>query len=443
LYQILDRGILNRKTFIYGKFDIMNQLKQQALENDHQDPLGHKRADFHLPLTPSGDPYVYFCGNSLGLQPKNVANYIQQELNDWKNLGVEGHFHAKNPWMPYHEFLTEQMADVVGAKPIETVVMNSLTVNLHLLMVSFYRPSPERYKILIEKNAFPSDQYAVKSQLKFHGFSPDDALLELPPSEGKAYTETQDIMDFLDKHGNEIALVLIGGVNYYSGQYFPMKEITEKAHKMGAVVGFDLAHAAGNIDLKLHDTNADFAAWCSYKYLNSGPGGLSGIFVHERHAHDFELPRFAGWWGHDKQSRFKMPPDFIPEAGAEGWQMSNPPILAMAALRASLEHFAEVGMSALRQKSLRLTSFLERCLHEVLSDKVQIITPTDSKHRGCQLSLRIKDGDKKVFERLTAKDVIADWREPDVIRVAPVPMYNSFMDAYEFAARLKEALEEE
>ncbi|MEM7038295.1 MAG: kynureninase, partial [Bacteroidota bacterium] len=362
-----------------------------------------------------------------------------QELDDWAALGVEGHFHAKNPWMPYHEFLTESMANVVGARPSEVVVMNSLTVNLHLLMVSFYRPTKDRFKIIIEADAFPSDRYAVISQIKFHGYDPADALIELRSKSGHPVIPTEEILETIEKEGDQVALVMLGGVNYYTGQTFEMDKITKAGHAKGCVVGFDLAHGAGNLHLQLHDWNVDFACWCSYKYLNSGPGGLSGIFVHERHGNDFELPRFAGWWGHNKANRFKMPPYFEPMPGAEGWQLSNPPILALAALRASLEIFEEVGMAALRKKSEALTGYFDWLVKaKNHDDNIRIITPSDPKQRGCQLSLQTMKNGKAIFDRLTARGVIADWREPDVIRLAPVPLYNSFVDVWEFVDILTE-----
>lgn len=407
---------------------------------DEQDSLGSFREKFYIPKQTNGEDVLYFTGNSLGLQPKTVREYIEQELKDWENWGVEGHFHAKNPWMPYHEFLTKQMANVVGAKPSEVVVMNSLTVNLHLLMVSFYRPNDKRNKIVIEKNAFPSDQYAVQSQIKFHGFDVKESLIELTPHEGKVCLRTEDIENTIEEHGDEIALVLLGGVNYYTGQAFDLKRITEIGHKVGAVVGFDLAHAAGNLELNLHDSGADFAAWCSYKYLNSGPGGIAGVFVHERHAERFDLPRFAGWWGHDKETRFLMDDKFVPMRGAEGWQLSNPPIFQLASLRASLDIFEEVGMKALREKSVKLTNYLEFLLGEIHDERISVITPTNPEERGCQLSIRVRNSDKTLFKAITEKGVIADWREPDVIRVAPVPLYNSFTDVYKFAEILKECL---
>lgn len=410
---------------------------------DTQDSLKHFRDKFYIPKQTSGEDVLYFTGNSLGLQPKTAREYIEQELEDWKNLGVEGHFHAKTPWMPYHEFLTEKMANVVGAKPLETVVMNSLTVNLHLLMVSFYRPHGKRNKIVIEKNAFPSDQYAVASQIAFHtnsSKSEENRLIELAPRDGETVLRLEDIEKVIEENGDEIALVLLGGVNYYTGQAFDMKRITELGHKAGAVVGFDLAHAAGNLELHLHDWNVDFAAWCSYKYLNSGPGGIAGVFVHERHADAFELPRFAGWWGHDKATRFLMDDKFVPMRGAEGWQLSNPPIFQLASLRASLDIFEEAGMKNLREKSVKLTNYLEFLLSEIHDVRIEIITPKDSKDRGCQLSIRVKNSDKTLFRAISERGVIADWREPDVIRVAPVPLYNSFSDVWKFAEILKDCL---
>jgi kynureninase len=332
------------------------------------------------------------------------------------------------------------MAGVVGALPIETVVMNSLTVNLHLLLVSFYAPTRARYKIIIEKGAFPSDQYAVASQIGFHGRDPEDALIELMPREGESTLRTEDVIATIDREAHSVALVLLGGVNYYTGQAFEMKAITEAGHRAGAVVGFDLAHAAGNLKLDLHDWDVDFACWCSYKYLNGGPGAVAGAFVHERHARDFDLPRFAGWWGHEKDTRFLMGPEFKPLAGAEGWQISNPPILQMAALRASLEIFDEAGMDALRAKSVKLTGYLESLINGIGDERFSIVTPSDPEQRGCQLSIRVKGGEKMLHDKLLERGVYADWREPDVIRVAPTPLYNSFSDVYRFSEILKECL---
>ena len=407
---------------------------------DAGDPLRPFRSRFHFPLAKDGVEPIYFTGNSLGLMPKKAREYVEQELSDWERLAVEGHIHAKHPWLPYHESLTEQMAAIVGTKPIETVVMNSLTVNLHLMMVSFYRPTSTRRKIIIEKGAFPSDQYAVESQIRFHGLDPSAALIELTPREGESTLRTEDIVETINREGASVALVMLGGVNYYTGQAFDMKTITEAGHKAGAIVAFDLAHAAGNIELKMHDWDIDFAAWCSYKYLNGGPGAVGGAFIHERHAGSFDLPRFAGWWGHDKETRFLMGPEFHPIAGAEGWQISNPPILQMAALRASLEIFEEAEMAALTEKSRKLTGYLESLIDDIGDERISVITPRDPHQRGCQLSIRVRGGDRSLHERIVARGVFADWREPDVIRVAPVPLYNSFDDVFRFTEILKDCL---
>lgn len=411
-----------------------------ARKTDEQDSLKIFRAKFYIPKQPNGEDVIYFTGNSLGLQPKTTRDYIEQELKDWAMLGVEGHTKAKNPWLPYHEFLTEQMAEIVGARAVETVVMNSLTVNLHLLMVSFYRPTRERYKIVIEAGAFPSDRYAVGSQIKFHGFDIEKSLLELKPREGETILRTEDIEKEIAKDTDSIALILLGGVNYYTGQAFDMQRIVEIGHKISAVVGFDLAHAAGNIALKLHDWNADFAAWCSYKYLNAGPGAIAGVFVHERHAENFALPRFAGWWGHDKEMRFLMGDKFVPMRGAEGWQLSNPPIFQLAALKASLDIFEEAGMQNLIEKSRRLTGYLEFLLGEIHDERISVITPLNPSERGCQLSIRVKDANKNLFKAISERGGVADWREPDVIRVAPAPLYNTFTDVFRFAEILKDCL---
>ncbi|MEO1263167.1 MAG: kynureninase [Bacteroidota bacterium] len=407
---------------------------------DTDDPLKKYRDQFYLPLQKNGEPFIYLCGNSLGLQPKITESYILQELKDWKNLGVEGHFHAKNPWMPYHEFLTKKMARVVGAKPVEVVVMNTLSVNLHLMMVSFYRPKNNRIKIVMESDAFPSDRYAIESQIKFHGYKLEEALLELKPRAGEELIRMEDIEKTIDEEGENIALILLGGVNYYTGQVFDMKRIAELGHQKGCMVGFDLAHGAGNLHLNLHDDHVDFATWCTYKYLNSGPGSCGGCFVHERHAHDFDLPRFTGWWGHNKETRFGMRDDFDAIPGAEGWQLSNPPILSLAAIMASLDLFEEVGMEALNKKTLLLTGYLEYLLENINTDRIRIITPGNKKERGCQLSIQVKNADKKLFNKISEAGVIADWREPDVIRVAPVPFYNSFLDVYKFVEILKKCI---
>lgn len=411
-----------------------------AKEQDQNDPLKDYRKKFHIPTDQNGKELVYLCGNSLGLQPKTTKDYIDQELNDWAQLGVEGHTEAKNPWLPYHEFLTENMAKVVGAKPIEVVVMNTLTANLHFMMVSFYKPTAKRYKILIESDAFPSDKYAVESQLRHHGYDDKDGLILWKPREGEELLRYEDLEGLLDKHGEEIALVLIGNTNYYTGQFFDMKRISDLGHKHGCIVGFDCAHGAGNVNLKLHDSDADFAVWCTYKYLNSGPGSLAGAFVHEKHAYDKSLNRFTGWWSHNKQTRFNMRHEFDVLPGAEGWQLSNPPILSMAAIKASLDIFGEVGIEALNEKSKKLTRYFEFLLKQLGEDTIRIITPEDPKERGCQLSIQVKNADKNLFDKLTKSGVIADWREPDVIRCAPVPLYNSFEDVYRMVENLKSIL---
>ncbi len=415
--------------------------KSFAVEMDSKDPISKYRERFHIPKQKNGEDCIYFCGHSLGLQPKSVRSYIEQILKDWGTLGVEGWFHAKNPWMIYDQFLIEQTAKLIGAKPIEVVVMNSLTVNLHLMMVPFYKPTPSRNKILIEYHAFSSDQYAVKSQIQFHGFEPKMSLIEIHPREGEDTIRTEDIESLIEKEGDSIALIMLGGVNYYTGQAFDMERITGIGHSKGCLVGFDLAHAAGNILLKLHDWDVDFAVWCSYKYLNSGPGSIAGCFIHEKHSNNSELPRFVGWWGHNKETRFLMGPNFEPIEGAEGWQLSTPPILQMAALRASMEIFDEVGMERLKAKSDLLTGYLEFLIDEIKSESISIITPRDIKRRGCQLSIRIQGNGKVLHNKLTSQGVICDWREPDVIRVAPVPLYNTFMDVYKFSEILKAHIE--
>ncbi|WP_047789350.1 kynureninase [Tenacibaculum mesophilum] len=411
-----------------------------AQQQDKEDKLAHLRAQFHIPKDPKGNDWLYFTGNSLGLQPKQTQQYIQQELDDWAKYGVEGHFEARNPWMPYHEFLTNSMAKIVGAKPLEVVVMNTLTTNLHLLMVSFYQPTKAKYKIVIESDAFPSDRYAVQSQLKFHGFDTEEGLIEWKPREGEELLRIEDLEKIVDEQGDEIALLLIGGVNYYTGQYLDIKRIAEIGHVKNCMVGIDLAHGAGNISPELHDSGVDFAAWCTYKYLNSGPGSLGGLFVHEKHAHNKDLPRFAGWWNHNKETRFNMRQPFDVMPGAEGWQLSNPPILSMAAIRASLDMFEEVGMEALRAKSEKLTGYFEYLINQIDTDRIKIITSSNPKERGCQLSIQVKNADKSLHKKLTENNIITDWREPDVIRCAPVPMYNSFEDVYRMVEILKTLL---
>ena len=411
-----------------------------AMEQDLTDPLRSYRNQFHLPVQTNGQPFIYLCGNSLGLQPKATREAVEQELLDWQNLGVEGHFHAKNPWMPYHEFLTEAMARVVGGKPEEVVVMNTLSVNLHLMMVSFYRPSGKRIKIVIESDAFPSDRYAVESQIRYHNLDVKECLIELTPRRGETCLRDEDIHEVIDKHGAEIALIMLGNTNYYTGQFFDMKQITKWGHEKGCMVGFDCAHGAGNVPLNLHDSGCDFAVWCSYKYLNSGPGSIGGAFVHERHLNKPGIPRFEGWWGHNQETRFKMRDAFDPTPTIEAWQLSNPPILSMAAVWSSLRIFDEVGIDKLRNKGIQLTAYLERLVTSLGEDVVDIITPKDLQQRGSQLSVRVKNANKKLFNTISDKGVIADWREPDVIRVAPVPLYNSYEDVFHFYSILKEAI---
>ncbi|MCB0465523.1 MAG: kynureninase [Aequorivita sp.] len=413
---------------------------EYAKKQDAADAMASFRNKFHIPKNASGEELIYFCGNSLGLQPKITSEYIKEELTDWANLGVEGHVEGKHPWLPYHEFLTENMAKIVGAKPSEVVVMNTLTTNLHLMMVSFYQPTKTKYKIVVESDAFPSDKYAVESQLKFHGIDPKDGLILWKPRKGEEICRFEDLEEIMKTHGNEIALLMIGSTNYYTGQSFPLKKITQLGHSYNCTVGFDLAHGAGNIQPNLHETRADFAVWCTYKYLNSGPGSLGGCFVHERHAHNENLNRFAGWWGHNKKTRFNMRHEFDALPGAEGWQLSNPPILSMAAIRASLDTFAEAGFENLRKKSEKLTGFLEFLLDEMKNDAINVITPRNPEERGCQLSIQVKNADKTLHTKLTEAGVISDWREPDVIRVAPAPLYNSFEDVYRFSEKLKDVL---
>lgn len=411
-----------------------------AKQLDDQDQLSDFRQQFHIPKDKNGKDLIYFCGNSLGLQPKITKTYIDQELQDWANLGVEGHTEGKNPWLHYHEFLTDTMANIVGAKPIEVVVMNSLTANLHFMMVSFYQPTPKRYKILIEADAFPSDKYAVESQLRHHGYDDKDGLILWKARKGEELANYDDLEAILNEHGDEIALVMIGGVNYYTGQFFDLKRITDLGHKHGCVVGFDCAHGAGNVQLNLHDSGVDFAVWCTYKYLNSGPGSLSGAFVHERHANNKDLNRFTGWWSHNKKTRFRMRDEFDQLPGAEGWQLSNPPILSMAAIRASLDVIKEASFDKLCEKSKLLTGYFEFLINQLNNKDIKIITPSDPNQRGCQLSIQVKNADKSLYDKLTNAGVITDWREPDVIRCAPIPLYNSFQDVYNMVERLKQLL---
>ncbi|MBW8050303.1 MAG: kynureninase [Cytophagales bacterium] len=409
-----------------------------ARQLDKKDPLKKYRDQFYIPQI-NGKPVIYFSGNSLGLQPKNVRAAIEQELLDWEKLATNAHFHGKNPWFHYHKFLTDATASIVGANTDEVVVMNSLTVNLHLMLVSFYRPTQNRYCIITENKPFPSDRYALESQVKYHGFTPEEAIIELMPEEGAHTLHTEDILKTIRSVGKELALVMIGGVNYYSGQAFDMEAIAKAAHEVGAVAGFDLAHAAGNLKMNLHDWNVDFAVWCTYKYLNSGPGGAAGAFVHEKHGSDPDIPRFAGWWGYDEEDRFLMKKGFKPMKGAAGWQLSNAPIFPMAVQKASLDIFEAAGMDAIVQKSQLLTGYLEYLFNEIKKEKdsFEIITPSDKNQRGCQLSLLFYKNGKEVYDKLTQAGVIADWREPSIIRVAPVPLYNTFEEVYRFGKMLK------
>ena len=412
-----------------------------ATKLDEQDSLKHFRDQFYIPII-NGKESIYFTGNSLGLQPKTTQDYVLNELEDWANFGVEGHFHARKPWMPYHEIFPKQLSKIVGALPEEIVAMNQLTVNLHLLMVSFYRPTKQRYKIICEAKAFPSDQYAMESQVKYHGLKYEDAVIEVNPRQGEYAIRTEDILATIQQHNDSVALVLFGGVNYYTGQYFDLLKITEAAHAVGAVAGFDLAHAAGNVKLQLHDWNIDFACWCSYKYLNSGPGGVSGIYIHQKHIANTNIPRFAGWWGHTKDTRFKMEKGFEPIPTAEGWQLSNAPILSMAAHKAALDIFEEAGMDNLIVKGKLLSDYLLFILDEINTNAkeklIEVITPENEK--GCQVSMLMLKKGKEVFEALKQHGVLADWREPNVIRIAPVPLYNTFTDVFTFGQIVKTIL---
>lgn len=409
-----------------------------ARELDAQDPLAHTRERFHIPQH-HGEPVVYLTGNSLGCQPKAVRELVMQELEDWSTLGVNAHFEGRDPWKNYHEQFRGPLARLVGAKPSEVVAMNSLTVNLHLLMVSFYRPTPKRHRIFIEDNAFPSDSYAVQSQAEFHGYRASDAVVRLRPRAGEHSLRTQDVCDLIRSERDSVALVMLGGVNYLTGQLLDMATITKTAREAGCVVGWDLAHAAGNVPMHLHDWGADFAAWCSYKYLNSGPGAVAGAFVHERH-HNTALPRLAGWWGNDPKSRFKMGPDFVPVESADAWQISNPPILAMAPLKASLAIFDEIGMDRLRAKSLKLTGYMQSLIESRCAGRVSVLTPTDPAERGAQLSLVVSKQTAGIRDRLEQRGIVADFREPNVLRVAPVPLYVSYHDVWRFVQVLTELL---
>lgn len=408
---------------------VFETSEEFALRLDYEDELKNFRGEFLFPRNESGTEYLYFAGNSLGLQPKTARRYVEMELEDWASLGVEGHFEARRPWLPYHENLTDMTARLVGALPSEVVVMNTLTVNLHLMMVSFYRPTKSRFKIIIEEGAFPSDKYAVDSQASFHGFDPRSAVIELKPRVGEDTLRTEDIVATIEQHGDSVALVMLGQVNYRTGQAFDMSSITAAAHKVGAYAGFNLAHGAGNLLLSLHDWKVDFAVWCSYKYLNSGPGALAGCFIHEQH-HQETLPRFAGWWGHDKGSRFEMGPNFKPIPGAEGWQLSNPPIFQLAALVASMELFDQATMKVVREKSEKLTGYLEFMLQHFCGDVATVVTPSNPAERGCQLSVRFAGNPREMLRVLKLEGALCDFREPDIVRIAPAPLYTGFYDVY-------------
>ncbi len=410
-----------------------------AKKLDAIDPLSYLRDEFHFPEI-NGKPALYFTGNSLGLQPVNVKKYINEELESWRLLGVKGHFKGNRPWFHYHKFSKESLAKITGAKPSEVVAMNNLTTNLHILMVSFYRPNRRRYKIIMEAGAFPSDMYLIETQVRFHGYDPGDAIIEIKPRKGSYCLRNEDIINVIQKNAESTALVMFSGVQYYTGQFFNMHAITRAAHDAGAYVGFDLAHAIGNVILNLHDDEVDFAAWCSYKYLNSGPGNTAGIFVHENHGQRTDILRFGGWWGHDEQKRFLMKKGFIPMKGADGWQLGNVNVLSTAAHLASLAIFDMAGIKKLREKSVSLTGFLAFVVNEIGNDQISVITPANPEERGCQLSMVIHQQAKKVFDYLTRNRVIVDWREPDVIRIAAVPLYNSYEDVYRFGDLLHNAL---
>ncbi|MDA8629050.1 kynureninase [Bacteroidia bacterium] len=408
---------------------------------DEDDSLKNFRQLFHFPTQKNGSDFLYFCGNSLGLQPRTAKQALDSELEDWAKLGVEGHFHGKKPWFHYHKFLTEHSAELVGGRHHEVVIMNQLTVNLHLLIVSFYKPTKTRFKIIMEAGAFPSDMYAIESQVKFHGYDYDEAVIEIEPREGEHTLRTEDILRTIEENGEQTALVFFAGVQYYTGQFFEIEKITAAAHSVGAIAGWDLAHTAGNLPLKLHDWKVDFAAWCSYKYLNSGPGNVSGVFVHEKHGLDENTHRFAGWWGHKESERFQMKRGYIPEPGAAGWQMSNAPVFGMAVHLSSLEIFHKAGMENIRAKSKMLTAYLQETLKYVQNNNpaldFNVITPENPEHRGAQLSILVKENGKALFDYITENGVIADWREPNVIRLAPAPLYNSFTDIYELGETMK------
>ena len=412
-----------------------------AKQLDSEDSLRAFRDKFHLPLGKDGKPLIYFAGNSLGLMPKSAREIVDQELDDWAKLGVDAHLEGKTPWYSYHETLREPTARLISAKPVEVICMNSLTVNLHLMMATFYRPTKSRFKVLMEDPAFPSDTYAIKTQIVHHGLDPKDALILARPREGEFTVRTEDIVDLIEQNADQLAVVLIAGVNFFTGQLFDIPTITKAAQKRGITVGVDLAHAIGNVPLSLHDWDVDFAVWCSYKYLNAGPGAVAGAYIHERHATNTKLPRLAGWFGNDPNTRFRLhlEPEFIPVPSADSWQISNPPIFSMAPLRASLSIFEEAGgMRPLRAKSIKLTGYLEFLLNEIGSKKFTVITPRDANARGCQLSILAHEHPKELFQELQTAGVKCDFREPHVIRVAPTPLYNTFHEVWRFAKILAE-----
>jgi len=408
-----------------------------ALLLDKNDALSFYKQQFHFPKHQEKE-VIYFCGNSLGLQPKNVENAVMQELNDWKNLGISGFAKAKNPWLYYQEYLKPTLATIVGAKEQEITVMNTLTVNLHLLMLSFYKPTAARYKIVMEAGAFPSDQYAVETLVRHFGLNPNDCIVEIEPNIGEKTLTTSQIIEVIEQHGESIAMIVFGGMNYYTGQLFDMPTIAETAHKIGAIVGFDLAHVVGNVPTHLHDWNVDFACWCSYKYLNGGPGAVGGIYVHEKFAKDVETPRLGGWWGNEESIRFKMEKGFIPKANASGWNISTAQVMNIVCLKASLEMFEEIGMEKIRQKSIQLTAYLEYLLNQLPSLNFEIITPKNAMERGAQLSLHFSENGKKIHDKMIENGIIVDYREPGVIRVAPAPLYCSFEDVFKFYCILKD-----
>ena len=419
----------------------LTALQEQAIQLDELDPLADFREQFHMPVI-NGKQVLYYTGNSLGLMPKTTPDYLMEVTNDWARLGVEGHFYAKHPWLSYHEIFPPLLAPLLGSLESETVVMNQLTVNLHLLMVSFYRPTAKRFKILCEGRAFSSDQYAMESQVRFHGFDPEKAIVEVFPREGESVIRKEDLLESIRQQGETLALVLLGGVNFYTGQLFDMKEITRVGHEVGALVGFDLAHAAGNVPLELHNWEVDFATWCSYKYLNSGPGGVSGVFIHEKH-HRSDLPRFNGWWGYRKEDRFQMEKGFIPIETAEAWQLSNAPVLSMAAHHASLDVFQRAGMERLHAKREQMSYLMIDGLTELKRlhpGKFEVLTPDSMQERGCQTSIYFSSGGRRVFNELEQAGFITDWRDPGVVRVAPVPLYNRFKEIADLVTQLDSIL---